>query len=95
MHSRALSRALLRSPREVGEFGPASIRGAKIDWDIEVDLDDEIVNALRPQDPETLRPGRLRRAFILRDHRGEYRAPKRGLVFAFPDDRWFLVQLDD
>jgi hypothetical protein len=78
-----------------GEFGPASIKGAKIDWDVEVELGEEIVDALRPQDPDSQRPGRLRRAFVLRNHRGEYRAPKHGLVFAFPDGRWFLVQLDD
>ena len=55
----------LRYNRDVRFIGyiPAIVRGAKIDWDIDVELSPEVRGALKPQDVETLRPGKLRRPF--------------------------------
>ena len=76
-------------------FNYASLRGAKIDWDIDLEFDAALLEALRPQDPRSLRPGRIRRAFDLQSAHGRFRAPKHGLVFAFQDESAFLVQVDE
>jgi hypothetical protein len=74
-------------------FMRADIRGAKIDWDIDLDLTPELRTALHPHDAGFLRPGRIRRAFMLGN--GKFRAPKHALVFAYPDEGAFLVQVEE
>jgi hypothetical protein len=74
----------------------------KIDWDADVQLTDEVRQALHPQDPAHLRAGRLRRPFHVKPRRPAGRArlpagkeilhPKGALVFAFADDQWCLVE---
>jgi hypothetical protein len=86
-------------------YGPAVIRGAKIDWEAEVRLTQEIREALRPQDPELLRAGRLRRPFHVKPPRVGTRAqpvardeivhPKGALVFASRNDRFFFFEASD
>jgi hypothetical protein len=81
------------------------IRGAKIDWDVEVQLTPEIREALRPRDPELLRAGRLQRPFHVKPPRAGTRAqpvareeivhPKGALVFAGRDDRFFFFEASD
>ncbi len=85
----------------------ARLRGCKIDWGAPVEINDELRRALHPRDPEALRAGRLRRPFFVkpvtpggRSGPGFVRHPPtepitheaNALVFAYPDDSWFLLE---
>jgi hypothetical protein len=83
----------------------AAIRGAKIDWEADVELTPVEREALLPHDPTTLRGGRLRRPFHVKpQHAGTRTKPVRheevvhrkgALVFATSDDSFFLLEADD
>ncbi len=88
-------------------YSPASIRGAKISWDVDVDITDELRRSIHPHQPAALRAGRLRRPFRVeppklgkRSRRalGQARQAealtheKAALVFAYPDERYFLIE---
>jgi hypothetical protein len=87
-------------------YVPATVRGMKVEWDVEVDLTQEQLRALHPQDAAILRVGRLRRPFLVEASKGGGRgkaAPgerpevahaKGALVFVFPDDSYFLIEAD-
>jgi hypothetical protein len=84
-------------------YGPAILRGCKIDWDASVVVDDALRRALHPNDPGVLRAGRLRRPFRVklgepgrRSRRIARREPvthaSGAIVFAYADDAWFLIE---
>jgi hypothetical protein len=85
-------------------YGPAHVRGVKIDWDAVVVLTDEVVRALHPQELTRLRPGRLRRSFHVKAPRPGSRStrvvreeithPKGAMVFSLAD-QWFLIEAPD
>jgi hypothetical protein len=97
----------LRYNRNVRFIGyiPATVRGAKIEWDVDVELSPEVRGALKPQDVETLRPGKLRRPFRVTSPRAGTRGrpfarqdiehPKGALVFATADESWFWFEAPD
>jgi len=82
---------------------PAVVRGMKIEWDVEVQITDDVARALHPQDPSILRVGRLRRPFHVKPVRAGGRGksfvreeiihPRGALVFATADDSWFFVEV--
>jgi len=84
-----------------------TLRGCKIDWDAPVEINEDIRRGLHPHDPDALRVGRLRRPFYVkavtpgrRSRQAFVKNPPRdpvtheanALVFAYPDDSWFLVE---
>jgi hypothetical protein len=84
------------------EYIPAVVRGAKINWDADVELSPEVRQAMRPYDVEPLRRGRLRRPFHIKPARPgtrgrpivreEIEHPKGALVFATEDDTFFWFE---
>jgi hypothetical protein len=85
----------------------AHVRHCKVDWEAPVDVSEPLRAALRPHDPDVLRPGRLRRPFCIkvvtpgrRSRSGFERHPapepvthKAGaLVFANADETVFLIE---
>ena len=83
-------------------YRAASVRGMKVDWDVQVDITEEVRRALHPQDPEDFRAGRLRRPFHHKPPRPGTRSasvageetvhPKGALVFATEDDSYVYVE---
>lgn len=85
-------------------YGPATVRGMKVEWDVDVAVTDAIRMALHPQDADRLRVGRLKRAFdvaVRPGGRGKRQAspavvhPKGALVFAIPNEKYFFVEVQD
>lgn len=85
-------------------YGPASVRGKRVEWDINVEVTAAIRRALHPQVVDRLRVGRLARAFDVKTRpggRGNRTAaptivhPKGALVFALPDEAYFFVEVAD
>jgi hypothetical protein len=93
-----------RLMRFVG-YVPAVVRGAKIDWEIDGAVSPAVRAAMKPQDVELLRRGKLRRPFHIkpvrpgtRGHqsmREEIQHLKGALVFATPDDGYFWFEAPD
>jgi hypothetical protein len=83
-------------------YGRARVRGSKIDWEAEVEIDERLRRALHPQEPDGLRAGRLRRPFHVKApatgrrtrHPGpaEITHPAGAIIFANSDDSWFLIE---
>ncbi len=85
-------------------YRTGAVPGMKVEWDIDVELTDEIRQALDPQDVDTLRVGQLKRAVDVKGHaggRGKQKATptvihrKGALVFAMPSEDYFFIELDD
>jgi hypothetical protein len=86
---------------------PAVLRGIKVEWDIPVEITDEIRRAMHPQDEiERLRAGRLRRPFHVPSHRLGRRSagvpqreevvhPNGALIFANETETWFWVEAEE
>jgi hypothetical protein len=89
------------------QYGPAVLRGIKVDWDALVEITDDIRQAMHPQDElERLRVGRLRRPFHVQPSRPGRRSarvpardevvfPKGALIFANSVDSWFWVEIGE
>ena len=83
-------------------YVPAVVRGAKIDWEADVELSPEVRDAMKPQDVDALRRGKLRRPFHVTPPRSgtrgrpftrqEMKHPKGAVVFATADESWFWFE---
>lgn len=79
----------------------------KVDWDAAVDVTEDVRRALRPQEPEALRAGRLRRPFLckpptlgrrsarVRRSTPPVRHPAGARVFSTLDELCVWVEVDD
>lgn len=90
-------------------YGPAAMRGVKIDWDVAGVRTQDLLNVLASyvNGPEDCRIGVLRRPFIWEPGKPGRRSKrviasqrprtvhcKGSIVVAYPDESWFLVEHD-
>ena len=88
-------------------YGTASVRGVKVDWDVEVELTEDLLQSLAAHvgHPTDCRFGILRRPFHheprdlgrrskrnVKWHPPKTVHPKGAIIVALPDDSWFLIQ---
>ncbi len=50
-----------------GLYRRVHVRGIKVRWDVAIDYTDELCDAMHPHELVRLRPGILRRAFVIDD----------------------------
>ncbi|MBK8170882.1 MAG: hypothetical protein IPK60_11145 [Sandaracinaceae bacterium] len=70
-------------------YGPSMIEKVKVQWDEPVTVTRQIRAAMHPEDPTTMRPGSLTRAFMANHlvHR------KNALVFGVPADGGIWIEV--
>ena len=91
-------------------YSRAQARECRVEWDVEINVTQEIARALHPHEPDRLQAGRLKRPFRCeppnpgrRSRRGfiKYPAPpptehaRGALVFANEDETYVLIEVAD
>ena len=75
-------------------IGYGKLRGIKVGWSVDVDLTDEIRQALHPHDPAVLSVGRLRRPFLApsKGPADGVKHDKGALVFAYANEEYLFIE---
>ena len=70
-------------------YMPGHVRGIKVAWDVALDYTDELRDAMHPHELIRLRPGILRRGFVI----GDVTHARGARVFANDSDTCFWIEL--